>query len=133
MIDRISLGSHSGIGASDLQKVAEPAAIAHGLASALGLGAPLRELSSATAAQIGGGSPVASASLERAVLDFGREAKAFTIGHPDLDTGQREARLGEAITAGAAHAAALPDTFTSVDRATALFERAAQHLSGNQS
>jgi hypothetical protein len=102
------------------------------------IGTPLREI----ALQIAGvvsdglanaGGPVGAAQLERAVLDFGREAKAFAIGHADRGGENVRAALDDALLGGAAdaHRLAATASFTAVDHASLVFENAAARLQAN--
>ncbi len=84
----------------------------------------------AMAAQLGvSHEPVAVGRLERAALDFGREARALFIGGIDWTSAQLTGTAARALDAAAAHAAALPDVgLASVDRAVALLEHATRTL-----
>lgn len=140
MIDRISLGAAlQGVNADSRlhdEQVTTAIDLASALSSGNPIGVPLREMAAAAAGHLQSAlGPVtrsASASLERATLDFAREVKAFTIGRPDLSENQRAQLIGEAVSAGVDHAAALPDTFNPTDRAIALFDHAASYFSGSQ-
>jgi len=91
------------------------------------LGTDLRALAGAATAALGqGASPVATARLERAVLDFAREAKAHAVGHGGDGT---RAALADALDAGSAAAERLaPLGMDETERAVALFEGATAHL-----
>jgi len=141
MVDRISpdaaiQGVNAANRSHDDARVATATELASALSSGIPSGAPLCEIAATVAGHLqsalGPSTRLASASLERATLDFAREVKALTIGRPDLDTDQRAQLIGEAIGEAADHASALPDTFNPTDRAIALFDRAASHLSGSQ-
>jgi hypothetical protein len=135
MIDRIgSLGALAPALATPLNTA--PArlagtALVDALTAADPIGTPLRafagEVAGALAQAIGRTDPVGSAELDRATLDFAREAKAFAIGHGDRGPDGVRAALTEALARGEGDAAALPGA-DPLGQAVTLFTRAAAHL-----
>lgn len=76
-----------------------------------------------------GAGPVGDAQLERAVLDFARDAKAFAIGHADRGPEDVRVVLDEALKVGGAGVDQLGGLgFGPADIATTIFERASAHL-----
>jgi len=73
--------------------------------------------------------PVAVGRLERAALDFGREARTLFIGGIDWSPAQLTRTAAAALDAAAAHADALPDVgLTPIDRAVAFLDHATRTL-----
>lgn len=106
-------------------------ALIDALTGANPIGTPLRALAgdaAATMAQaIGRSDPVGTAELDRATLDFAREAKAFAIGHGDRGPAEVRAALAEALARGEGDAGALPGA-DPLGQAVTLFTRTAAHL-----
>ncbi|PZU79336.1 MAG: hypothetical protein DI530_08835 [Sphingomonas sp.] len=135
MIDRIgSLGALPPALGTPLDTAparAGAAALVDALTAADPIGTPLRALAgdaAATIAQaIGRTDPVGTAELDRATLDFAREAKAFAIGHGERGTAGVRAALAEALALGEGDASALPGA-DPLGQAVTLFTRAAAHL-----
>lgn len=99
---------------------------------ALGLAASSASLSiEAAAAAIGAlaPTPLGSVALERAALEFGREARSLLIGHPDRAPSELAQALANARQAGLEAATASLAGHGSTDRAVAAFEAATADLS----
>lgn len=96
------------------------------------IGTPLRaiagEVAATLAAAAGRTDPVGIAQMERAVLDFAREAKAFAIGHADRGPAAVRDALDDAVTQGAAAADRAPCGFDRGDHAIAALTHAAACL-----
>ena len=138
MIDRISsaapaaLAPESGVDAVSLAR-RTGGAMLDALTGGTPIGAPLREIAGAAASALsvatGRTDPVGVAQLERAALDFGREAKAFAIGHAELGPATVRSALNAALTE--AEATGFPAAgFDAVDHAVSVFERAAAIING---
>lgn len=78
-------------------------------------GLPLREIAKATAAEVR--DPVARGQVERAALDFAREAKCVVVGFIHHPAEQLTKLLDDAVAVGERAAAAAPASLSDVDRA----------------
>lgn len=138
MIDRISSTGSIHPATGSVGKAAEDAAVetANALVRAFAaqpIGAPLlpfaQEASALLGTALGPATPVESAGLENAVLEFGREAKSFAIAHPELGPESVSAEIMKAVEDGRTALDALPQiAFSPHDKATALFEQATAAL-----
>jgi len=119
-------GPYVGAGRSAAIAPLWPVDAAHGG----GLLAQARANGTALAARLGvAHDPVAVGRLERAALDFGREARALFIGGIDWTPTQLTHFASHALGSAAARAAALPDVgLTPTDRAIAFLEHATRTL-----
>ena len=85
-------------------------------------GLPLRQLAKAIAAEVR--DPVARGQVERAALDFAREAKCLVVGYSFHPAAAVSGLLDEAVAIGRAAAARAPATFSETDRAAIALETA---------
>ena len=100
------------------------------------IGTPLRAIADEAAANlvaaVGRSDPVGIAQVERAVLDFAREAKAFAIGHADRGSAAVRSALDDALARGNAVADGLaPTGFDLGDHAIVALAHAAAFLQTN--
>ncbi len=89
-------------------------------------GLPLREIAKATAAEVR--DPVARGQVERAALDFAREAKCVVVGFIHHPAEQLTKLLNDAVTVGERAAAAAPASLSDIDRAVIALETAGKAI-----
>lgn len=83
-------------------------------------GLPLRAIAAQAAAEVA--NPVARGRMERAALDFAREAKCLVVGYSFHPAAALSGLLDQAVAIGQAAAANAPATLTETDRAVIALE-----------
>lgn len=87
------------------------------------VGLPLRAVAAEVAAEVA--NPIARGRVERAALDFAREAKCLVVGYSFHPASAVSGLLDEAVAIGRAAAARAPAAFSETDRAVIALETAA--------